>query len=128
MQVKFGRELGNLTLVAVHTIRPPHYRAHFKQIGALASAINAVKGKKVVMGDFNSTPFSRTLNTFTKRTRLKRLTDTPTWPAQFGGLPQVAIDHIFVSPVLKTLSPHRLGNNSGSDHFPVSVVVAVPLN
>ncbi len=128
IRVSFGKELGNLNLFALHTIRPPHFRAHFKQINALAGEINNYKGLKIVMGDFNSTPFSRTLNTFAKRTRLTRLTDTPTWPADIGGLPQVAIDHIFVSPKIKTLAPHRLGNNAGSDHFSVNVVVAVPVN
>ncbi len=126
VRVTFGKELNNLNLFAVHTIRPPYYRAQFRQIGALANAVNEHKELKIVMGDFNSTPFSRTLNTFAKRTKLKRLSDIPTWPATFAGLPQVAIDHIFVSPGIKVLAPSRLGNNAGSDHFPVNVVVAVP--
>ncbi len=126
VRVTFGKELGSLNLFAVHTIRPPFYRAQFRQIGALANAVNEHKELKIVMGDFNATPFSRTLNTFAKRTKLKRLSDIPTWPATFAGLPQVAIDHIFVSPEIKVLAPSRLGNNAESDHFPVNVVVAVP--
>ncbi len=125
-RVTFGKELGNLNLYAVHTIRPPHYRAHYKQIGALSRAINEQDGLKIVMGDFNSTPFSRTLNTFSRRTKLKRLTDTPTWPTAFLKLPQIAIDHIFVSPEIEMLSPPRLGKNAGSDHFPVNTIVAIP--
>ena len=126
IRVSFGQQLGNLNLFAIHTIRPPHFRAHFKQISALSQAVNGHKGLRIVMGDFNSTPFSRTLNTFADRTRLKRITDTPSWPAHVGELPQVAIDHIFVSPKIKVLAPHRLGNRSGSDHFPVNAVVAIP--
>ncbi len=126
IRIAFGKALGNLNLFAVHTIRPPHYNAHMKQISYLSAAVNQRRGLKIVMGDFNSTPFSRTLNTFAKRTRLKRLTDTPSWPAHIGGLPQVAIDHIFVSPKIRILSPHRLGNSRGSDHFPVNAIVAVP--
>ena len=122
----FGKKLAGLTVFAVHTIRPPHYKAHYRQIGSLSGVVNQVRGLKIVMGDFNSTPFSRTLNTFAKRTRLKRLTDTPSWPAQYGGLPQVAIDHIFVSPKIRQVREHRLGGNAGSDHFPVNTVVAIP--
>ena len=126
IRISFGRQLGNLNLFAIHTTRPPHYRSHFKQIGALSAAVNDRKGIKIVMGDFNSTPFSRTLNAFSKRTGLKRITDTPSWPAHMGGLPQVAIDHIFLSPKIKVLAPDRIGNQSGSDHFPINAVVAVP--
>lgn len=126
IQVTYGKNLAGLTVFAVHTIRPPYYNAHYRQIGSLAGAVNQVKGLKVVMGDFNSTPFSRTLNTFAHRTRLMRLTDTPTWPAHFGGLPQVAIDHIFVSPKIRELAAHRIGDSAGSDHFPVNMVVAIP--
>ena len=126
IRVTFGKQLANLNLFAIHTIRPPHYRAHMKQIGAISTAVNARKGLKIVMGDFNSTPFSRTLNAFANRTKLKRITSTPSWPAHVGGLPQVAIDHIFVSPKIKVLLPHSLGKSSGSDHFPVNVVVSVP--
>lgn len=126
MRVKFGKKLGGLSLFAVHTIRPPYFRAHYRQINALARAVNKQAGLKVVMGDFNSTPFSRTLNTFANRTKLTRLTDTPSWPAHIVGLPQVAIDHIFVSPKIRELAPHRLGQNAGSDHFPVSAIVAIP--
>ena len=126
LQVSFGGKLAGLQLFAVHTIRPPHYRAHFKQISALARTVNEAKGLKIVMGDFNSTPFSYTLKSFENETGLKRLTNTPSWPATYGQLPQVSIDHIFVSKKIRVLQEHYLGNSSGSDHFPVNVVVAVP--
>ena len=126
VRVRFGKKLANLNLFAIHTIRPPHFRAHLRQIGVFSAAVNDKKGLKIVMGDFNSTPFSRTLNTFANRTKLKRITSTPSWPAHIAELPQVAIDHIFVSPAINVLSPHRLGNRSGSDHFPVNAIVSIP--
>jgi len=128
IQVKYGKELGGLSVFAVHTIRPPYYNAHWRQIVALSKRVDMVKGLKIVMGDFNSTPFSRTLNKFGSYTKLKRITAKPTWPAHLVGLPQVAIDHIFVSPKIKVLKKHFLGNSVGSDHFPVNAVVGVPVN
>jgi endonuclease/exonuclease/phosphatase (EEP) superfamily protein YafD len=125
--ITFGRELGHLSVFAVHTIRPPHYRAHYRQINALAGAVNSVKGIKLVMGDFNSTPYSRTLRRFATRTGLNRITSKPSWPSRVAGLPQVAIDHIFVSPQIKVARPHYLGANAGSDHYPVNAVVTVPV-
>ena len=74
IQITFGKELGGLKLFAVHTIRPPYYNAHWRQIVALSKRVDKVKGLKVVMGDFNSTPFSRTLNKFGSYTKLKRIT------------------------------------------------------
>jgi len=127
VRVRFGKKLANLNLFAIHTIRPPHFRAHLRQINAFSAAVNDKKGLKIVMGDFNSTPFSRTLNAFANKTKLKRITSTPSWPALFVNLPQIAIDHIFVSPKIKVLSPHRLGNASGSDHFPVNAIVSIPV-
>ena len=127
LRVSFGRELGGLTLFAIHTIRPPHYRAHLRQVTALAREINRYKGLKLAMGDFNSTPYSRTLSSFTEMVGLKRLTSKPTWPSFLGGLPQIGIDHIFVSPAIKAVRQPYLGASSGSDHFPVNAVVAIPV-
>ena len=128
IHVTYGKELSGLNVFAVHTIRPPYYNAHWRQIVALSKRVEAVKGLRVVMGDFNSTPFSRTLNKFGDYTNLKRITAKPTWPAHVGNLPQVAIDHIFISPEIKVLKKHFLGNSVGSDHFPVNAVVSVPIN
>ena len=49
-----------------------------------------------------------------------------TWPAQ-AGLPQIAIDHIFISPGLKLIEAAQIGEPGGSDHYPVSARIAVPL-
>ena len=42
----------------------------------------------------------------------------PSWPAWPIALPQVALDHIFVSPEL-TVSASGTGPAVGSDHLPV---------
>ncbi|MCB1381009.1 MAG: endonuclease/exonuclease/phosphatase family protein [Alphaproteobacteria bacterium] len=127
MIAKFGPELGSLTVIAVHTIRFPHSRAQFRQVTALASMIEAMAGQKVVMGDFNATPFSRIITSFIRRTGLVRFSDLPTWPSHLN-LPQVAIDHIFASPGIVLTSSQQVGEPSGSDHYPVTAGIAVPIS
>jgi endonuclease/exonuclease/phosphatase (EEP) superfamily protein YafD len=58
---------------------------------------------------------------------LSRVTFLPTWPAA-AGLPQIAIDHIFISPGIRLLEAARIGEAAGSDHYPVTARIAVPLS
>jgi endonuclease/exonuclease/phosphatase (EEP) superfamily protein YafD len=126
MHVKFGPEAGNLNLIAVHTIRFPHQRAQYTQISALMNFLETIQGNRVMVGDFNATPFSLMVRSIERRSGLVRLTWLPSWPARFG-LPQLAIDQIFVSPNIDTLEPERIGRNAGSDHYPIILAIGVPL-
>ena len=110
----------------MHTIRFPHSRAQFRQVTALASLVEKLPGHKLVMGDFNATPFSRILAVIEDGANLRRVTFLPSWPAT-AGLPQIAIDHIFLSPGLRLLEAARIGEAAGSDHYPVTARIAVPL-
>ncbi len=125
VRVQFGPELGGLTLFGVHTIRPPYFRSQFKQIQAMAKVLARTKGPRMVAGDFNATPASEMLRTFAETSGLKRLTFLPSWPARFGPFPQIAIDHMFVSSGVRALVRPIIGDNAGSDHYPVIDTVAV---
>jgi endonuclease/exonuclease/phosphatase (EEP) superfamily protein YafD len=127
LQVSFGSELGHLTLLGVHTIRFPHSRAQFRQILELVKLLEPLGQNVVVAGDFNATPFSRTLQTFEERSALFRVSYLPSWPAQLH-LPQLAIDHIFIGSQMRRLEATRLGHNAGSDHYPMISTFAVPIN
>jgi endonuclease/exonuclease/phosphatase (EEP) superfamily protein YafD len=127
IRATLGGADGGLNVIGVHAIRAPHVRAQFFQMGELAEYLNHLEGQFVVMGDFNATPFARLLSIFTERTGLRRLTGIPTWPGHVE-LPQLAIDHIFVSPKIRLLQEARIGRRSGSDHYPIAVTVAVPAN
>lgn len=124
IRATLGGRLSGLNIIGVHAIRAPHVRAQFAQMSELADYINQ-NGKFVVMGDLNATPFARLLTIFSERTGLRRLTFLPTWPGHVE-MPQLAIDHIFVSPQIRVLQEPRIGKRSGSDHYPVTVTVAVP--
>jgi endonuclease/exonuclease/phosphatase (EEP) superfamily protein YafD len=123
IRATLGGRVSGLNIVGVHTIRAPHVRAQFIQMSELADYVNQ-NGKFVVMGDLNATPFARVLSIFSERTGLRRLTSIPSWPGYLE-MPQLAIDHIFVSPQIRLLEEARIGKRSGSDHYPVTVKVAV---
>jgi endonuclease/exonuclease/phosphatase (EEP) superfamily protein YafD len=127
IRATFGKELGELTLIGTHTIRFPNLRAQLTQLGELGDMVRKLSGPRIVAGDFNATPTSRMLSVFEGRSVLRRLDGfLPTWPARWQ-LPQLAIDHIFVSDEVKDLEKVRIGGNAGSDHFPLIVRVAVPV-
>jgi endonuclease/exonuclease/phosphatase (EEP) superfamily protein YafD len=126
IRATLGGRLSGLNVIGVHSIRAPHVRAQFSQMSELAEFINQ-GGKFVIMGDWNATPFSRLLAIFADRTGLRRLTSLPTWPGLVE-MPQLAIDHVFVSSDIRLLEEPRIGRRSGSDHYPVAVTVAVPPN
>lgn len=123
---RLGAEAGGLSVVGVHTIRFPHSRAQFRQAEAIGAFLEKLPGHKLVMGDFNATPFSRIPGVVEVRGNLRRITYLPSWPATFG-LPQIAIDHIFISPGVRQLEAARIGEAAGSDHYPVTARIAVPL-
>ena len=126
IRVRLGPEAGGLTVFGVHTIRFPHSLAQFRQVSEIARLIERTGGPRLVMGDFNATPFSRVLGVLQDSANLTRLTNLPTWPSQ-AGLPQIAIDHIFVSPGIRLIEAEQIGEAAGSDHYPVSARIAVPL-
>ncbi len=125
IRVRLGPEAGGLTVFGVHTIRFPHSQAQFRQVTELARLIERTPGPRLVMGDFNATPFSRILAVLQDSANLRRLTNLPSWPSHVS-LPQIAIDHIFVSPGIRQLEAEQIGEPAGSDHYPVTVRIAVP--
>lgn len=127
IRASLGPEYGGLSIYGVHTTRFPHSKAQFMQIKALAAELDAIPGAIVVMGDFNSTPYSRVTQTLASQANLTLLTALPTWPANIG-LPQIAIDHIFVSKGIRQLESQKIGNSAGSDHFPIIMKLAIPQN
>ena len=120
----FGPELGRLSVFGVHSTRFPHQRSQLIQMIELAKYVDRSPGERVVMGDFNATPYSRLLQTFQRNSGLNRLTYLPTWPAALH-LPQIDIDHIFVSSGLEPKGRARIGKSAGSDHYPVVSTVTI---
>ena len=124
IRVTFGPELNGLTIYGVHTSRFPYQRVQLTQLIELAKFVDRAPGERVVMGDFNSTPYSRLLQTFQRNSGLQRLTFLPTWPAILQ-LPQLDIDHIFISSGLAPAGQARIGKSAGSDHYPVIATISI---
>jgi len=121
---RFGPELSGLTVVGLHLARPPAVDLQVRQAAEATPVIAAAGAPVVVAGDFNATPFSVVTRTFAHDAGLRRVTSLPSWPS-FVRLPQVAIDHIFVSPDV-AVTGVRLGEPGGSDHYPVIADLVLP--
>jgi endonuclease/exonuclease/phosphatase (EEP) superfamily protein YafD len=126
ISASLGPDWNYLTIFGVHTTRFPHSRAQFTQARAFVKMAEGATGLKIVMGDFNSTSFSRINQTIADGLDLQRLSYLPTWPAS-QGFPQLAIDHIFASTDIVAVSGEVIGDNAGSDHYPISIAVSVPV-
>lgn len=123
IKATLGGALKGLTVYGVHTIRFPRSRAQLKQYQNLVHELAGSTSKLLVMGDFNATPFSRLPSLLEQGTGLTRVTNLPSWSATFG-LPQVAIDHIFIGASLRVLAKEQIGNAAGSDHYPIVMTLA----
>ena len=126
VQVTYGPELGGLTVVGAHTMRPPFAERQHEQMMALGAQLAAAGGAQIVAGDFNAAPRSLMLQTLVERGGLELASGLATWPATLG-LPQIALDHVMVSAGLRVFAPVRIGSNAGSDHYPIIADIAVPV-
>lgn len=82
------------------------------------------KREVVVMGDFNTTPWSGRFRKFLHdsnlRNSLRGFGLQPTWHASLPSPLMVAIDHCLHSPSIRTIN-RATGANIGSDHLPLLV-------
>ncbi len=126
-RVSLGPQWGNLTILGTHTIRAPQVNAQWVQVTTLADYVQTIPAPRLVVGDFNATPYSRMVRTFAARSGLKRRTSIPTWPASNWRLPQLAIDHMFADRELLFPDGVQAGEMAGSDHLPIVARVLVPV-
>ena len=123
--VRYGKELSGLTVIGTHLSRPPFAGIQLRQMKNLARKAREMGERVVVAGDFNATRWSLMVGAFEAESGFTRLTGQPTWPTYFLGMPQLGIDHIFISEGVRKLSEPASGQNAGSDHLPLSVHLSV---
>ncbi len=124
---------GPLTVITVHATRPKsraYDQYQNEHMDELADIVQKQTVPAVVIGDLNTTPWSRTYTRFMTQSGLK---DTqqgtgiqPSWPSLFPlNLPMLPIDHVLASPGIHV--HHReIGPDVGSDHRPVVVRLSLP--
>ena len=88
-------------------------------MAALAQFVRRIDSPLVLAGDLNTSPWSNAFRKLRAATGLSPAAKLlPSWPAWPLALPQVALDHIFVSPDL-AVAAAGTGTAVGSDHLPV---------
>lgn len=128
----FADSDGPFTVIAVHRDWPEELASNDAQRGRLKALVDHYgRDRTIVVGDFNSTPWSFTLRREDAELGLLRRTRALfSWPAErvsHNRLPQIApflpIDHVYAGRMWRTVSVRR-GPRLGSDHFPIVVVLA----
>ena len=123
---EFDVEGERLTIVGTHPLPPISdvYSAFRNdQIEAVSVYLTSVSGPKILMGDLNTSPWSghfrRLLATAGLRDSSMGRGIEPTWPTYKMWM-RIPIDFCLVSEEV-TVVDKRLGEDLGSDHFPVIV-------
>lgn len=124
-----GAAVSLLTIHPRAPLRPGHFEARNRQLLAGAEFVGALEGPKVLVGDFNTTPWSPY---FKRMTAVAGLADAregfgllPTWPSWPRVAPlMLPVDHCLVSREIEVLGVET-GPALGSDHLPLVVRLAV---
>lgn len=112
------------SLLTTHLDWPAPIARQIAQFAGLIETVRSVKGPLVVVGDFNSTPWSYALRSFVREAGLVRQTrNLWTYPLRFSirgwrdTWPFLPLDHVMT----RGISVHALnaGPPTGSDHLPV---------
>lgn len=94
-----------------------------RRLGRMAAPLP--RARLIVVGDFNSAPWSFALRRDDEGLGVERRTQALySWPAYWFGPPFLPIDHIYAGPAWRTVSVAR-GPRIGSDHYPVVAVLAL---
>jgi endonuclease/exonuclease/phosphatase (EEP) superfamily protein YafD len=124
---RFGEGASSLTVIGVHVVKPiDGPQLHAQQLDELVQTVRRAPGAVIAAGDFNDTPWSHTFARFRNQSGLTHLGGLlPSFPAGPKGLPQLAIDHVFVSAGI-TSTAVGLGPEVGSDHLPLIATIKLP--
>jgi len=96
-----------------------------QQAQTVAQYLQELGPDLVLMGDFNSVPWSHTLSALRAATGLEDAGPmVPTWPAWQPRWVRLPIDHIMTRGALQRLD-FRRGKWVGSDHLPVEATIAI---
>lgn len=131
--VRFQTEAGPAFSVATtHNDWPAPVTRQAEQFATLREALSTVEPPLILVGDFNSTPWSYALRGFVSAAGMMRHTyNLPTFPTLWYYLrdwramfPILPIDHVMTRGAI-AIHDLRTGEPSGSDHLPIIVDFSV---
>jgi endonuclease/exonuclease/phosphatase (EEP) superfamily protein YafD len=123
-------ELANgeiLKLYELHTLPPvgtEHFEERNSELAYIAKIIAADRApNKVLVGDFNITPYSTYFSQLKSESGLKNSMQSfatlhGTWPSDFPAIFRIPIDHLLVTENIGILDK-LIGPDLGSDHLPI---------
>jgi len=124
----YATPTGDIEIVTTHLDWPtrPIFQQQARGLETVISHLPTAR--MLLLGDFNSTPWSRSIRGLDHRLGLiRRDKAVATWPAQILGqawpLPFLPIDHIYAGPGWATIKVER-GPWLGSDHYLLIVTLA----
>ncbi len=136
----FEVEGSRFAVLTTHLDWPVPVGRQTSQFAELTEATLAVGGPLLVVGDFNSTPWSYAFRDFAMRSLLERHTrNIVTYPLRFAAprrffpeglmrtLPVLPLDHVLSRNGIAVHAVHA-GADTGSDHLPVIVTFSVGTN
>ncbi len=122
---------GKIRVILAH-LPPPFSPSERKKrddrLHALGEIAAATDGPTLILGDFNASPWTPSLQALETDLGMKSLRRLhgllPTWPAQFGPA-RIPIDHVFGSDGTVAFGASKVGPDLGSDHLPIEVSLTV---
>ncbi len=117
---------GEFIVAGIHYQWPTKVRTHRENGLRMLQVLKPLpKARMIVVGDFNSTPWSFDRRRDDAAIGLERRTRAlPTWPANGPfGLAFLPIDHVYAGEDWRTVEIRR-GPRLGSDHYPLLVLLA----
>lgn len=128
----YATRSGRMEVVTTHLDWPMRARARLQEPDLNTVFRHLPKARTLLLGDFNSTPWSQALWRLDRNLGLiRRDRAVATFPAEILGrpwpLPFLPIDHIYAGPGWATVKVER-GPWLGSDHYPLIVTLAPVAN
>jgi endonuclease/exonuclease/phosphatase (EEP) superfamily protein YafD len=122
--VHMAPEDGGYIVVGTHYTWPTAVRTHRENTARMLQLIGPLpKPRLILVGDFNSTPWSFARAREEAHSGLERRTlALASWPTTVG-VPFLPIDQVYAGDGLRTVRVER-GPNLGSDHYPIVAILA----
>jgi endonuclease/exonuclease/phosphatase (EEP) superfamily protein YafD len=127
IEARVDTGVGCVELFAVHPMPPMSprlYAARNQLLRDVAGRAVQQGVPRLVVGDFNATPWSSAFSILAKHGMRRASGLQPTWPSRWGGWFGIPIDHVVGSGHWRVLEA-RIGSELGSDHRPLLARLAL---